>query len=224
MTYSSPLLSINWLFRINGTEERAQVGLHARTITGSSINDYFTAFTADSTGAAALCTAMSNLWATASGINRGEYSSLYGIKLAAIDSAGRYVRDAYIYNMPTVVTGGSANVPPSSTVVLSLRSSETLGRGNRGRMYLPYCLMAQGTASATATTTTTNTLATAGKTFVNAVNTTLGLTTPGAQIVIASKAGTGVSKLPVSVRVGSVNDVQRRRRNRLVEVYSTQTL
>jgi hypothetical protein len=224
MSYATNLFSINWLFRINGTEERAQVGLHARLLSGVGMAAYLANFTADTTGAAALCTAMSNLWSNASGLNRGEYASLFGVKLAAIGTDGRYLADAYVYNMPTAVTGGSPNIVPASSVVVSLRTSETLGRANRGRLYLPYCAMSQGVAAATATVTTTNTLATAGKTFIQAVNTTLGITSPGTEIVIASKAGTGLNKVPASVRVGSVNDTQRRRRNRLVEVYSTQTL
>lgn len=56
---------------------------------------------------------------------------------------------------------------------------------------------------------------------MTAVNTTLGITSPGAQLVIASRAGAGVNKSIASVRVGNINDVQRRRRNRLPETYSS---
>lgn len=224
MTYATNLLSINWLFRINGTEERAQVGLHGRLLSGINMPGYLTNFTADTTGAAALCTAMSNLWSLSSGLNRGDYGSLYGVKLAAIGTDGKYLAEPYVYTMPSPVTGNNSNIPPSSTVCVSLRSAETLGRANRGRMYLPYTLITQGTASPMSGPPTTTNVANAAKTFINAVNTTLGITSPGVQIVIASKAGTGTSKVPSNVRVGSVNDVQRRRRNRLVETYATATL
>jgi hypothetical protein len=224
MTYATQMLSINWLFRINGTEERAQTGLMLRPLGFASSLEVLNGWIGTTTVASGLCTHMSNLWATASGLLRGEYASLYGIKIAALSNTGAYVAEPYVYSMPTPVTGGSANVPPSSTVCVSLNSGLTLGRANRGRMYLPYTLMAQGVASATATTTTTTTVANATKTFINAVNNTCTTALPGASVVIASSVGSGVNRPPTNVRAGSINDVQRRRRNRLPEVYSTAIL
>lgn len=143
--------------------------------------------------------------------------------------------DYYTYPAPIIGGNTAAPLPPQITLAATLTSDNQRGLAAKGRMYLPGVNAALFAAEGKIGIADTGTISTNLKTFFDAVN--LGAGVPG-KVILASKGrksqdtGTdgqpiyigGVSAWVTGLRVGNVYDTQRRRRNGLVETYSTKVL
>lgn len=138
-------------------------------------------------------------------------------KLAPIGTDGRYPEDAeaMLNDLDPVVSGASgATTYPQIACKVTLRTARRRGRGHVGGFYLPCPAMGpNGEGQSVSYASTASVVAGA---FVNDVAETL-----EAPVVIGSALGAGRLEPVTAVVVGSVPDTQRRRRNALVEVYST---
>jgi len=131
-----PSLYVTWHYTVNGTPEIAQVGLHFSVASGpfepSAILGAMT-----EGELTALDTAMATLMAVPS-ITWHSAVRYTGLKVAALDENGKYIREArtFVRNLPLKATSTGQTLLQQS-ICLSWRASNTFGRGARGRMYLP---------------------------------------------------------------------------------------
>jgi len=133
----------------------------------------------------------------------------------------------YYYGATAVAGGYTTNANPAQiTAVATLQTVKLRGRGSKGRMYLPgvgFSVGADGKITSTQATTIANQM----KIFLDGVNASTAV--PGVVIVNSAEV-TGVPFKAAemnrvsAVRVGTVYDTQRRRRNKLVETYVNATL
>lgn len=160
---------------------------------------------------------------TANGI--GEGVVLLWAKAAGLDLAGDYTTDPVIYEAGTPAAGITAvgGVPPQVAVAVTLWSGQTLGRANYGRYYLPWVCRSVSPSTGAMSGTANQEMADAAADFIGAANTLAAdwSGTDDAVVSNMSAVGAGTTKVVSSVRVGSVKDTQRRRRNRIVEAYAT---
>jgi len=150
-------------------------------------------------------------------------------KAALIDDTGHTVLDSVVYAYPAAaVVGGRAagHLPPQCALVVTLLSDRPRGKASKGRMYLPGFA---GSIELTGKIAAGNrdSIATNMKTFFDSM---VGDADIPDQLILAAK-GTGA--LPAltaqndfveTIRVGDVVDTQRRRRNGLVETYTSRVL
>jgi len=225
MAFNAQQISVNWIFGISGTDEVAYTGMSYSfgagwTGAAAAVN----ALT--DTDLEALYVAMTALMDTAQ-LQWADYSNLVGVKVAALDTEGHYLPTASIKQWEAAVVehGASQQILPQSTVVVSLRTVTTLGKGNYGRMYLPHTKVGQGAGDASGNLGTVGPIATNAGAFVEDVTAALRTGTDVDVVpVIMGQTGVGTQKLVTHVMVGTVTDTQRRRRNRLVEVYADQVV
>lgn len=146
-----------------------------------------------------------------------------GVRLDWYGSTGSH--DASLDATPTSgsASGSAAgNHPPQTAVVASLRSALPGPKG-RGRMYLPLLSGTVNTSTGAFPSADATSIATATKNYLAAVS---ALTSWGGGTwfpVVASRTGTPSTHAVTAVKVGNVFDTQRRRRNKVIEVYSTVT-
>lgn len=176
--------------------------------------------------------AVAPLWTTffttpTVGINSNWKTS--GIKAAIILPDGKTdLANVQTYAYAAPVAGGAAGnmFPPQVSLVAQLAAASPVGLGAKGRMYLPGVslnLQPNGGLSAPQTLAIANAL----RTFLDGAESAAN--SPG-YVINASKGRPGVpftapvNRRVTKVRVGSIYDTQRRRRNGLSEVYSEATL
>lgn len=160
------------------------------------------------------------------------FSNIYktnGIKAAIITETGATdLANVETYSYGTPITGGSGGTyyPPQISLVAQLAAASPIGLGAKGRMYLPginFGINASGVLNVTEAQAVANGL----RTFLDACESAA--LSPG-YVMNASKGRPGipftapVNRRVTSVRVGSVYDTQRRRRNQLPETYYTAAL
>lgn len=141
-----------------------------------------------------------------------------------------------IYDLSPTQAGGGSNsaLPPQITLAATLTSELQRGTASKGRMYLPGVNVAVTNTSGKIISTYLNTLTTALKTMFDAINADTDIPD---RVVLVSRgnkvtdAGTGEVHyvLPkntnvTGLRAGDVYDTQRRRRNDLIETYTTKVL
>jgi len=152
-----------------------------------------------------------------------------GIKIARHNTDGSTDLGAIVTSMYTTPIGGAetgAGHPPQIALVASLIAGQTKGVGHRGRMFIPGVAAPMDTTGHI-TSSYPSSIATSLAAFFATINTSVDQ--PGT-VINASKGGTGlnlappVNKVIDSVQVGNVYDTQRRRRNALVESYSSHTV
>lgn len=220
MPYSGQFIKISYLFTVAGTDEIADTAVNYTTAPGwtgaaAALAEIQTAaLGADLVGSFNTLMGNSNLfW--------GNYSHLVGVKVAAKSTAGLDLAAPYVYEAVTDHVGGSTTTIPQSTVVLSLRSGQSFGKGNYGRMYLPHTRLGLVSGTPKSNEATTDLVVEAAVTWLNETTDDInGATTAILFPAIMSQAGSGQGKGVTSLAVGDVVDTQRRRRNRLTEVYS----
>ena len=165
---------------------------------------------------------------TSAGANISNVYTTVGVKLSYFPSGSDKVDPAMTvfsyYGTP--ITGsrtGTPQLPPQIAVVATLQSALPRGLAGKGRMYLPGSHMGLD-ASGQMDSTAKAGLLSAFSTFVQGVNNSTAMT---AEVINASKGRIGVPFNPPvnqyvrSVRIGSVYDTQRRRRNGLTENYGS---
>lgn len=159
------------------------------------------------------------------------------IKVAQINADGKTSLSNVVYapyGTPIEGGGGPGANPPQIALVASLENAGARGLAAKGRMYLPGINFTIGT---TGVLTTAQSLGVANnlKAFLDAVNVAAA---SDSEVILASQGrrvknaqgdyepvpGTAVNAPVNRVRVGSVYDTQRRRRNAMVETYQSATL
>lgn len=155
----------------------------------------------------------------------GQYQ-VTGVRGALLDTAGKTIPGSIAnYFEPTPYSGGAgpSAMPPQCALVATLVTATPRGLGSKGRMYLPG-ICATVNSSGHIASADANNIAINLRTFFAALNGTV--ERPGT-LITASKGskpplvGPGVNRVVTNIKVGNVYDTQRRRRNELVEVYST---
>lgn len=178
--------------------------------------------------ALAIFNAFKTFWQTSSAGFHGSYA-LDGVKVSYVNTEGQ-TDPAFtkFYTAPTPVGGQMTGAAPFPQLALAmtLGTAKARGKGSKGRMYLPG--VAFGTdSSGRLAIANAQAIANAGKAFIDAVNASADV--PG-EVVLNSAGGIGVPSTGpqmnkvTTVKVGTVMDTQRRRRNQLVEQYATATL
>jgi hypothetical protein len=160
------------------------------------------------------------------------------VKVAVINPNGTTNQDEIsYYSYPTPLQGGGSTqaLPPQITLAATMTSQYQRGLASKGRMYLPGLNAGINGDNGRIDGSFIGLLATAFKGFLDGVNTDqIG----GAQVIIASKGhlvkpwtpGTpkdyvdGRSAYVTGCRIGDVYDTQRRRRDGLVETYTSRVL
>lgn len=153
------------------------------------------------------------------------------IKITHINKAtGKAYADNTVYSYyATPIEGngsGAINMPAQCSTVLTLTSSLPRGLGAKGRMFLPQVGGQVGSSDGKMNPTIQTNVKNGMQTFFNGVNSDLGIR---GDVILATKgrtspAAAGFNKQVTGIRVGDVIDTQRRRRNNLVEVYSSATI
>lgn len=180
----------------------------------------------------AVVDAMGPLWNTffTSAANKfGNNFQTTEIKIAQLDVDGHTVADSpKYYTYPAPITGGwnGSGFPPQIALVGTLVGVSPRGLASKGRMFLPginASLDANGRISASDRLA----ICTGLRVFLRGV---VDIAGEDNVPILASKGRPGIIPTPgvsheiISVRVGNVYDTQRRRRNALVEAYSTVNL
>lgn len=155
----------------------------------------------------------------------GSLAQLSWLKVALLDQSGHYIKDARFLSFAPVSPPITTTLTPQDCYVVSLRSDETLGEANYGRMYVPTPGWLVGQNNGLITEVQAASARGAARLMLNL------LTDAFRQNVhddyrpaIMSKKGTGTSKRVSRIGVGRVMDTQRRRRNRLNEATALITL
>jgi hypothetical protein len=215
MTYATPFLKLSWLFEIGGTDENAETSLGCANAGWDEADAQAALADIDTTTAEAIGQIMVNILADTPP-NWADYSDYVGLKCAAVDINGHYLTDPRIFD-GYQASGNNANVLPQATLVMSLRSNSNLGRGNRGRMYLPHSSADLETGTPRMSSTRAADIGGLFSSFIYNLKayteTWAGTPTP----LIMSRFGSGVNKPIALVGCGRVVDTQRRRRGQLVE-------
>lgn len=188
-------------------------------------------------GPESIATAWATLFTTgANGFSNSYYTTQ--VKSALINTNGTTdTGEVEYYTYPTAIYGGKtgAGFPPQITLAATLTSDTSRGLASKGRMYLPGISEPLDMATGKLSNTYTNTLNTAFKTFLDAVNVGSGVS---GKVVLASAGHkttdvdengqpeylAGVTRWVTGCRIGNVYDTQRRRRNGLQETYNTKVL
>lgn len=149
----------------------------------------------------------------------------YGVKVARLNTDGTTEADSVKYfDAPTPYAGNASTspYPPQIALVATLVTATARGLGAKGRMYLPGITAGLDTNAKVSATDRAN-IATNLAAMFNGINADADV--PGTVMTASfgrvSPATVGVNQVITSVRVGNVYDTQRRRRNALVESYST---
>ena len=166
-------------------------------------------------------------WFNAGSSNMRFDATLEWVKLNQIGPDGKYVKPVtFVHDYAPVVTGGSASptMPPILTLAFSWTTARSRGPGSHGRIFPPYFLPTDAT-DVVATATRDAAMASANKllcAIAATPNTHPGTNFRGMNPMVISK--TGVAETITGIRVGSVIDVQRRRKNQIIEQYSSMAM
>lgn len=222
MAFPDNHVRITYLHQIFGTEEVAETAVNIHTGGGTSAVDFVDVCRADATKQSGMNSQYTTfLGANANSIGFAAYGRVVGNKVAAIGTDGKYLSDPSVWVNGSPYGGGKSGVPAQCSVVLSLRTGSNFGLANKGRLYIPYTMPNLSGSTALMSTTIAQQIADAADAWFTQLNTTVDLIVSGARLAIYSSKGAGDWNLPSSVRVGTVIDTQRRRRNRLGETYAS---
>lgn len=142
--------------------------------------------------------------------------SVNKIRIEARDETGDLLQAAEA-SVDYTVDGGSVNMPRQTSMVVSLLTGFP-GRSRRGRVYLPYTLSSLASGARFSPVQITPVLT--GFAALLARFATASADPDFNAVVWSRKLGT---TLPItSIAIGDIPDVQRRRRDALPEIYTTQ--
>lgn len=222
MAYDRQHLLITWRFGIPITDEIAITTLKlSNAIPGWSASAALAELAPLTTVGDALLDAMGDLMETTQ-IQWAGYSHLQGVRVVSVNEAGVEDLDALERAIGTDRVGTANTTIPQSSVVMSLRSGSSIGSANFGRMFLPHTALGMLPGEPASTTGTTAIVVAAFRGFLNVVTAAVnGAVSIDVQPFIMSNLSPKPSKPVVQVAVGTVNDTQRRRRNALIEQYSS---
>ena len=145
--------------------------------------------------------------------------SMVGTRVEARDINGALENVAEVARSSPVLGTSAVNHPMQTSIVLSLRSTDSTARG-KGRLYWPGIGIAMVTATLRFNATVVGDYLTNMNAYLASIRTAVrsvgGMTT--ASLAVWSRT-TPKTEPVVSLRAGDVPDVQRRRRDKLVETY-----
>lgn len=146
------------------------------------------------------------------------------VKFAVIGTDGKYIGEPRTANI-TPTQGGytEVNVSAYNGAAISLLGDIPRDPAGRGRFYPPANAVAAQDGYFIGADVQTRLAASWANVF-RQVNTQLDNTATSARVGMVSEKGTGSQQDLVAVRVGSVLDVQRRRKNRIQETYVNNVL
>lgn len=144
-------------------------------------------------------------------------------KIAAIGTNGKYLGKPaeYIWDIPVSGSTGVSFIPSTATVV-TLVANKFKDPGKYNRFYLP-TVPPLSSGGWKRSETERDNLAENAAEFFNFINLEFFITMPGVKVRAVSQKSPIYREI-VEARVGDIIDVQRRRRNRLVETYSSAPL
>lgn len=218
MAYPKQFLKLSMLFAIVNTDEVANTSVNITTLGGAPFDAGAALALWTATDLQNVAIAYAAMLSAPVDLAWASYSHLVGIKLAAVGTDGHYVGEPKLEEI-TGIAGDNANVEPQSTAVVSLWSGLTFGQANYGRMYPPHTKMSQTTGTPYAIAGVQADYADSAVEFITAVNDIADGHVPASGVVILSAVGSGSVKAASQVRIGRLNDTQRRRRNNLTEDY-----
>lgn len=178
------------------------------------------------------CQEVATAWQTFFTTANSDFSNNYltiGCRIALTHEDGKAdPAGTEYYYFPVPIQGINSNVkyPPQVALAATLTTDKVRGWGSKGRMYLPG-ISKLVTGDGRMSTTDATTIKTNFRTFINAVNTN---NDHGYKVIVnsAAKTTTPTHAAEINevtgVRIGTVFDTQRRRRNGLIEQYQSQTL
>lgn len=143
-------------------------------------------------------------------------------KVALIGTDGKYIKEPHLWEIEPVQGPANRGYVPQVSMVVSLQTSKFRDPGKWSRFYLPAAVPNQSGAWKV---TGTKQKAEAAAAFIKSLETTV--TTIWNTVIITPSAVTSSPKFegkfrPIRfVKVGNVFDTQRRRRNKIMESYST---
>lgn len=187
-------------------------------IGGTSVNTAIDQLYADSVTREAIVARIQSLHSGSAG--SASFVSLDSVKFAYIGTNGKYFLEAQTANFAPIPGNynGGANTTAFTGAAISLQGDVPRDAAGRGRYYPP--------ANAVSTSQgfyiggeRQSDLAEAHATFISDVNELLSNAGIALTVGIVSEKGSGAQQIVRTVRVGSVLDVQRRRKNRAYESY-----
>lgn len=216
MAYKYNFIKITALGQLAGTDEIFSFGLHF----GSSINDVtsneYTAFTSSIDEIAEL---VRQFWVEPfNGIpNQWQLTS---VKMALIATNGKYetwaAPEEFIFDVP--ISGPDVNgSAPQLAAVVTLQSQKPRDPGKYNRFYVP--TRSSGEPRYAIGNQTQQSLADSTVTMIDGIADLLRADKINMNSTVVSASGTGFALPTQRVKVGSVIDTQRRRRNKLPENY-----
>ena len=151
-------------------------------------------------------------------------------KVAKLDDNGQTIDGTVYYSSPATTVAGTVNgivFPPQCSLVVTLLSDRPRGKASKGRMYLPGITPNMDINTGKVQASHVTGIADRMKAFFDAL--AGDADTPG-QLILAAKSSGVMNVNPAqndwveTIRVGDVMDTQRRRRNQLVETYTSRVL
>lgn len=120
----------------------------------------------------------------------------------------------------TPQAGSGTNVHPFQVSLVSSLRTTTPGASGRGRLYWPLTGLTLAAATLRPAAATMNPLVTAVETYLSTIDTAISATLTGVGLVVWSRKNGTVANV-TTISMGDVPDVQRRRRDSLLELYYT---
>lgn len=223
MAYPRRFIKITHGGRLQGTDEIYTVGYHYAGVDSAAATTVFNALT--ESDLENIHDTFTTEWNNPDNRIPAKWE-LEWTKAALIDTDGRYVPefDAKEYIDLPVGGGFTGAYAPQLSCVVTLISAKPRDPGRYNRFYLPTAAIS--TADWEMTETVRSNIANNFADYFQSLNNYMQAVTPGAVVFlhVMSAKGAGQANEAVTLRVGSVIDTQRRRRNKLVENYSTVSL
>lgn len=169
---------------------------------------------------------IANTFYTAAPNGMNQFNTLETIKLALIGADGKYMTDPKIYDYPTPRLGsGQYAVSPQDSIVVSLLTPVKRGLAYRGRFFPPAGFAAPS-GSGRLSSASVNSMINKAVLFLRGIDNIAASATEEAdgKLVVASSTRSGAYWPVTAVEVGNIMDNQKRRRNRLNEVYESAPL
>lgn len=213
MAYANPHLLLAFSGTLPGSEVWS-CGIRAKSTLGYNQAE------ADALGAAVVA-AWSTFWAVSANAI-GTTAFFDKLALRALDETG-VTLDLNEYFPVAPVAGASTVSKPNQCAIVVTTLTNTPSRRGRGRFYIP----SLGTSTMSAgrmAVTQRDSIATTAKTCLDAINSALTTFEATAELAVESNVGAGQESAITGLRVGDVIDTQRRRRDGLVESYTSRAL
>lgn len=143
-------------------------------------------------------------------------TNVTGARVEARSLAGVLEAQAEALKASPTAGGGSAPHPFQTSAVLSLRTG-TPGPSGRGRLFWPATGMGIDGPTLRMNVTAASGLLAGAKTYLSAIEAAIEVSLTGVALAVWSRKGSGSLSVVNSIQLGNVFDVQRRRRDALVE-------